>query len=468
MEAATESLSDLASKIRNIEGKVLGNKGQLRQAIRNVNKMTPGTFVTPVFRDNSTNTSDVENVTNDKAANVNQSFASMFKNPSVSKAARLNVMKSDVVPGATVAIPLAEVEQISQRFENTLYGYFIGKRLAFPLVENYVKNAWAKFGLERTMLMNGFFFFQFATRDGMEQVLENGPWLIRMVPIMLNIWTPNSILKKDTITSVPVWVKLHNVPIVAFSEVGLSIITSSLGKPIMLDSYTSTICQKSWGKNSYARVLVEVSSLLPLLESVVVAVPFLDGSGHSFETVKVEYEWQPPRCDTCKIFDHVDCDCPKRVKEVVTLDTTKDDGFTKVSRKQGKGKQSGKSRQVVGIKLTKLKPNLQYRPVGTTNTGTAMNNTSGESSNSHASHVDTVTADAGPMNSNDLDLKNSFSSLVNDDEELWTHASDLNNATPKVINESDSDDVDEELVVEGNTRNVTTGASTPITEVIHD
>ncbi|GJX36124.1 zinc knuckle CX2CX4HX4C containing protein [Tanacetum coccineum] len=76
--------------------------------------------------------------------------------------------------GANVVIPLAVVEEVSQRFENTLYGYFLGKRLAFPLVETYVKNAWAKFGLERTMLTNGFFFFQFATWEGMERVLENG------------------------------------------------------------------------------------------------------------------------------------------------------------------------------------------------------------------------------------------------------------------------------------------------------
>ncbi|GJZ87926.1 DNA helicase [Tanacetum coccineum] len=131
--------------------------------------------------------------------------------------------------------------------------------------------------------------------DGMDRVLEEGPWLIRLVPLFLNIWTPNTRLEKGTITSAPVWVKLYNVPIVAFSEIGLSLITSQLGKPIMLDAYTSSMCQKSWGRNEYARALIEVSALTPLLDSVVVAVPFLNGSGHSFETVEVEYEWQPPR-----------------------------------------------------------------------------------------------------------------------------------------------------------------------------
>ncbi|GJY41985.1 hypothetical protein Tco_0429255 [Tanacetum coccineum] len=36
------------------------------------------------------------------------------------------------------------------------------------------------------------------------RVLENGPWLIHLVPIILNTWTPDTILKKDEITAAPV------------------------------------------------------------------------------------------------------------------------------------------------------------------------------------------------------------------------------------------------------------------------
>ncbi|GJU08067.1 putative ribonuclease H-like domain-containing protein [Tanacetum coccineum] len=177
---------------------------------------------------------------------------------------------------------------------NTLYGYFIGKRLAFPVVENYVKNAWQKFGLERVMLTHGFFIFQFATKEGMDRVLEEGHWLIRLVPLFLNIWMPNTRLEKDMIISAPVWVKLYHVPIVAFSEVGLSLITSQLGKLIMLDAYTSSMCQKSWGRNTYARALVEVSALNPLMEYVVVAVPFLDGTGYSSTLQRLPFYCTPP------------------------------------------------------------------------------------------------------------------------------------------------------------------------------
>ncbi|GJV50040.1 zinc knuckle CX2CX4HX4C containing protein [Tanacetum coccineum] len=151
-----------------------------------------------------------------------------------------NQSNTKIVQGADLVIPLASVKEFSTRFANTLYGYFIGKRLAFSIVENYVKSTCSKYGIEHVMLQNGFFFFPFSSRKGMEQVLENGPLLICLVPLILNIWTLNSNLKKDEIKTAPVWLKLHNVPMI---ETGLSRIATKLGHPIMLDAYTSTICQ---------------------------------------------------------------------------------------------------------------------------------------------------------------------------------------------------------------------------------
>ncbi|GJV09457.1 zinc knuckle CX2CX4HX4C containing protein [Tanacetum coccineum] len=152
---------------------------------------------------------------------ANVTFVSMLNNTVAKKVVKLAEMTpSEVVPGAHVAIPMAAIEE-----------------------------------------------------DGMEMVLENGPWLIRLVPLILNVWTPNSKLKKDDITYVPIWVKMHNIPIVAYSEIGLSLITSTLGKPIMLDGYTSNMCINSWGRNSYARALIEVSAKTALLDSIVVAIP---------------------------------------------------------------------------------------------------------------------------------------------------------------------------------------------------
>ncbi|GJZ93532.1 zinc knuckle CX2CX4HX4C containing protein [Tanacetum coccineum] len=48
---------------------------------------------------------------------------------------------------------------------------------------------------------------------GLEDVLENGPWLIRNSPIILKKLTMNMRLCKEEITCIPVWVKIQDVPI---------------------------------------------------------------------------------------------------------------------------------------------------------------------------------------------------------------------------------------------------------------
>ncbi|GJS13021.1 zinc knuckle CX2CX4HX4C containing protein [Tanacetum coccineum] len=117
----------------------------------------------------------------------------------------------------------------------------------------------------------------------MDRVLENGPWLIRMVPLILNVWSPDSDLHKAKIKKVPVWVKLHHVPIVAYSEVGLSLITTQIGKPIRLDAYTSNMCLQSWGRSAYARALIEVSAEDAPKEELVIAIPLRCGQTDRFE-----------------------------------------------------------------------------------------------------------------------------------------------------------------------------------------
>ncbi|GJS09829.1 zinc knuckle CX2CX4HX4C containing protein [Tanacetum coccineum] len=210
----------------------------------------------------------------------------------------------------------------STRFANTLYGYFIGKRIAFPVVEYYVRNNWGKYGLTRIMMNSkGFFFFQFKTLKGLEDVLENGPWMIRNSPIILKKWSMSTHLCKEELIHIPVWVKIHDVPIQVFSEDGLRIIASQIGKPIMLDSYTSSMCIESWGRSSFARCLIEINAEDVLKESLTIGVPLIEDTGFTIETITIEYEWKPPRCDLCKIFGHVHDHFPKKVSIPITVVT---------------------------------------------------------------------------------------------------------------------------------------------------
>ncbi|GJU31920.1 zinc knuckle CX2CX4HX4C containing protein [Tanacetum coccineum] len=214
------------------------------------------------------------------------------------------------------------------------------------------------------------------------------------------------------ITTALVLVKLHNVPIVAYSEIGLSLITTKLGRPIMLDAYTSTMCLKSWGRNTYARALIEVSSKKALVDSLVVAIPFQNGSGHSMETIDIEYEWQPPRCETCKIFDHKDEQCPKQAKDVNPTQVS-DDEFMEVTHKNGKEKHTSKPRHIDGVRLTKPKPNYYYRPIS--KKATTQPNNKGKD-----------VLDLQEINI--VSLQNSFDALMEKDKKF-----EVNNKTWKAI-----------------------------------
>ncbi|GJW97300.1 hypothetical protein Tco_0179108 [Tanacetum coccineum] len=257
------------------------------------------------------------------------------------------MMNLDKVDNSDFVLPMAAVHAVKHKCENSLVGFFIGKKVAFPLVKNYVTNTWAKFGFEKLMSDDdGVFYFKFASLRGLEQVLEQGPW-------------------------VPVWVKLHKVPVVAYSDDGLSLIATQIGKPIMFDAFTSSMCVEAGGRIRYARALIEVGTDKELKQEVIIAVPNVDDEGatHTFEKIRVEYEWKPPLCVDCHVFGHTTEKCPKRVLEKPSpIVETDYDGFTHVTNRKSKGNGPvNQKRNFVGLRMPNPKPNLKYQPVKTIN-----------------------------------------------------------------------------------------------------
>ncbi|GJR91684.1 zinc knuckle CX2CX4HX4C containing protein [Tanacetum coccineum] len=153
-----------------------------------------------------------------------------------------------VFDGVNISIPCKVVKNVSTRFEHALYGYFIGKRMAFPVVEYYARNSWTKHGLKRIMMnTKGFFFFIIDSRTSLEAILEGGPWLIRNSPIIFNKWSMDTRLLKEELTRILIWVKLHDVPI----------------------------------QSSFAWCLIEVYSEADLMDVVTIGIPSLTGDGFS-------------------------------------------------------------------------------------------------------------------------------------------------------------------------------------------
>nr|GEW22167.1 hypothetical protein [Tanacetum cinerariifolium] len=56
-------------------------------------------------------------------------------------------------------------------------GFFLGKKVAYPVVANYVRNTWGKYALVLLMFSSStrLFSVQFSSIDGLDAMIENGP-----------------------------------------------------------------------------------------------------------------------------------------------------------------------------------------------------------------------------------------------------------------------------------------------------
>ncbi|GJR78986.1 zinc knuckle CX2CX4HX4C containing protein [Tanacetum coccineum] len=218
--------------------------------------------------------------------------------------------------------------------------------------------------------------------------------MIHNTPIILKKWSMSTSLLKQELTRIPIWVELHDVPLQVFEEDDISLIATFIGKPIMLDSYTSSMCKDSWGRSSFARCLTEVNSEVDLVDVVTIGIPSLTGDDFTKETIRVEYEWRPPKCDECKIF------------------VMFNDGFQMVGKKK---KSKGKYKSTNGGQLAGPfdKQTVRYEPKVTTS---APKKGATNVSNASKSSSMLKTTDTSPKNDN-FTTSNSFSAL-NDDEEV--------------------------------------------------
>ncbi|GJU96252.1 hypothetical protein Tco_1321008 [Tanacetum coccineum] len=98
-----------------------------------------------------------------------------------------------------------------------------------------------------------------------------------------------------------------------------------------------------------------------LKESLTIGVPLIEDTGFTIETVTIEYEWKPPRCDLCKIFGHVHDHCPKNVSIPITVVNPNvpthavemtNEGFQTVGKKKKKGKSKSTNGRQIGGKIT--------------------------------------------------------------------------------------------------------------------
>ncbi|GJW78227.1 hypothetical protein Tco_0139909 [Tanacetum coccineum] len=89
-------------------------------------------------------------------------YANLFTGESTRKALNFRILFTPRANGVDVVVSVESIRAINEQFFNTAYGFFLGKRVSYPVVANYVRNTWGKYGLVKSMLNSstGIFSFQ--------------------------------------------------------------------------------------------------------------------------------------------------------------------------------------------------------------------------------------------------------------------------------------------------------------------
>ncbi|GAV70613.1 DUF4283 domain-containing protein [Cephalotus follicularis] len=139
-----------------------------------------------------------------------------------------------------------------KEWSNALVGYFVGKRIPFMIVKEQLEKKWRKWGGVSVIIGdNETFLFKFDNSATRDLVLTNGPWEVWGAYLMLRQWEKGMSLSKDSFSSIPVWVKLSNVPYELWTKSGLSYVASALGVPLCMDTATTAS-----NRLSFARVVL--------------------------------------------------------------------------------------------------------------------------------------------------------------------------------------------------------------------
>ncbi|KAF8395677.1 hypothetical protein HHK36_019627 [Tetracentron sinense] len=134
------------------------------------------------------------------------------------------------------------------------------------------------------------------------RILEGGPWRIISSLLVLKAWDLSTKLERIEISSLPLWIKVLNLPLHMWVVDSLSEIGSMLGRPICFDKQTV-----DRGRLNYAKMFVEVDDSKELSNEIRVSI-----NGQDEIRLDLQFDCKPARCNGCRVFRHDDKACHKR------------------------------------------------------------------------------------------------------------------------------------------------------------
>ncbi|KAL0921107.1 hypothetical protein M5K25_008142 [Dendrobium thyrsiflorum] len=183
-----------------------------------------------------------------------------------------------------------------------LVGYSIGRRPYYEALLGAIRKTWElKGSFQLLSLSEGFFLLRFTNMEDYEMAWSKGIWFFLGKPFLLQKWSPKFRPKRENLKSVPIWIKIHDLPLVCWNSEGISRIASKIGIPLAVDALTA---QRT--RLTFARVCVQVSADAVFPEEVPISLE------DEVFSLKIQYEWKPSPCEHCKSLSHLSSYCPTK------------------------------------------------------------------------------------------------------------------------------------------------------------
>ena len=145
----------------------------------------------------------------------------------------------------------------------------------------------------------GVFIFDFQSSEARQTILDLGSWTYDGKPLILKMWSPDVSLETKSVSSIPVWVRFPALQLYLWGVSFLGRLASLVGQPMFTDKLTA-----DRRRLSYARVCFEVTADSELPDEV-----WYEKDDGTLTAQRVEYDWKPPICTSCKSFAHSSASC---------------------------------------------------------------------------------------------------------------------------------------------------------------
>ncbi|CAL9224793.1 unnamed protein product, partial [Arabidopsis halleri] len=216
--------------------------------------------------------------------------------------AKFDVNVSMVDGKATVAVPDAILDDPVPLWEDFLIGRFPSTTPHVAKIHVIVNKIW-NLGDKSTKIdvyevNSSTVKFRIRNVSARTRALRRGMWNICEQPMMMSKWTPIVEDAQPEIKTMPMWVKIKNVPHSMFTWPGLSFLANRVGEPRRLHPDTELVTSFD-----EAKIFVEADLLKELPK-----IYYFQVRGEEV-CVEFEYPWLPQKCGICKKWGHPDDGC---------------------------------------------------------------------------------------------------------------------------------------------------------------